>query len=285
VPHTSPIRRVIVAVLDGLRADAVDSLELRHWNRLAAMGVSSLAGTTVGPSVTAAAMGSLLTGVPPAVHGLQCDRFHLPRPTQPLEPLPRVLARAGLPTSAFIRELPLLLRGLGRRLASHLGVDTACFAGRCCREILVSAWSHLARQERGLILLHWPDADREGHESGWMSPAYEEAAHRLDQALGLLAALADVEEDSGTLLIALADHGGGGVDPKGHDSNHPLDRTIPILLAGPAVTGNRLDEPSLLDVPATVLWALGVAIPEQYPGRPLVEAFVPTVALVAGGRR
>ena len=278
MPPTSPIRRVVVAVLDGLRADAVRTLELRHWHRLARLGVSSLAATTVGPSVTAAAMGSLLTGVAPEQHGLKSDRFHLPRPQEKLEPLPRALAAAGLPTSAFVRELPLLFRGLGRRIAGLLGVDTACFAGRCCREILVSAWTHLARQERGLLLLHWPDADREGHASGWMSPAYEQAAHRLDQALGLLAVLADVENDPGTMLIALADHGGGGVDPRDHASDHPLDRTIPLLIAGRAASGHDLDAPSLLDVPPTILWALGVPIPKSYTGRPLCEAFAPVAA-------
>jgi predicted AlkP superfamily pyrophosphatase or phosphodiesterase len=269
------VRRVVLVVLDGLRADAIDALELRHWKRLATTGSSSRLATTVAPSVTAACMASLLTGVPPQVHGLGSSRFHLPKSRGPVDPLPRVLAEAGQPTSGFVREVPLVLRGVGRRIARHLGVATASFRGTCCREILFAAWSQLASQERGLVLLHWPDADAAGHAHGWMSGAYAEAAQRLDQALGLLAALADVEEDPGTLLVALADHGGGGRDPKDHDSDHPLDRTIPLLLAGHCVTGGELDDPTLLDVPATVLWALGVPLPASYQGRPLVEAFEP----------
>ena len=73
------IRRVVLVVLDGLRADAIPTFGLRCWQRLASLGASSLCGTTVAPSVTAAAMASLLTGAPPAVHGLRSDRFHLPR--------------------------------------------------------------------------------------------------------------------------------------------------------------------------------------------------------------
>jgi hypothetical protein len=276
------IRRVVLVVLDGLRADAIPTFGLRCWQRLASLGASSLCGTTVAPSVTAAAMASLLTGAPPAVHGLRSDRFHLPRSQGPLDPLPRVLAGAGLPTSGFIRRLPWMFRGLGKRLGRHLGVGTPCFAGRSSREILFAAWEQLAAQDRGLILLHWPDADLAGHEHGWMSEEYERAAHRLDQALGLLAALAGVEDDDGTLLIALADHGGGGLDPCDHNSDHPLDRTIPLLLAGPAVVGEELYEPSLLDVPATVLWALGVPLPDSYAGRPLLEAFAPALAVAQG---
>lgn len=281
--HRPEIRRVVLVVLDGLRADAISTLGLRCWQRLANFGASSLCGTTVAPSVTAAALASLLTGAPPAVHGLRSDRFHLPRSQGPLDPLPRVLANAGLPASGFIRRLPWMFRGLGKRLARHLGVGTACFAGRSSREILFAAWEQLAVQDRGLIFLHWPDADLAGHEHGWMSKEYARAAHRLDQALGLLAALAGVEEDEGTLLIALADHGGGGLDPRDHNSDHPLDRTIPLLLAGPAVAGEELYEPSLLDVPATILWALGIPLPDSYVGRPLYEAFTPAALALARG--
>ena len=275
------VRRVVLVVLDGLRADAIPALDLRCWQQLAMHGASSLTGTTVAPSVTAAAMASLLTGVAPEIHGLRSDRFHLPRPQGTLHPLPKVLARAGLPTSSFIRRLPLMFRGVGNRLARFLGVGVSSFSGRSCREILFAAWEQLLVQDRGLILLHWPDADLAGHAHGWMSEEYVRAAQRLDQALGLLAAMADVEGDSGTLLIALADHGGGGVNLRDHDSDHPLDRTIPLLLAGSAVCNDELYEPSILDVPATVLWALGVPLPASYSGRPLDEAFTPRAWAVA----
>ncbi len=266
------VRRVVLVVLDGLRADAISLLNLRCWNRLARSGASSITGTTVSPSVTAAAMASLLTGAPPEVHGLRSDRFHLPRNRGPVHPLPRVLADAGLPTSGFIAELPVLFRGLGKRIAQQLGVASPHFAGANAPEILFRARAQLAEQQRGLIFFHWPDCDRAGHEYGWMSHEYAYAAHRLDETLGLLASLSDVERDPGTLLIALADHGGGGVDPRNHESEHPVDRTIPLLLLGGGAAG-ELASPALLDVPATVLWALGVTRPASYVGRALVEAF------------
>jgi arylsulfatase A-like enzyme len=40
---------------------------------------------------------------------------------------------------------------------------------------------------------------------------------------------------------------------------------------------------SLLDVPPTVLHALGAAIPSSYPGRPLHEAFVGEAAEESAG--
>lgn len=267
---SSPVRRVVLVVLDGLRADAIDTLALPHLTRLRALGASTLAAETVAPSVTAAAMTSLLTGVPPTVHGLTSDRFHIPRTRARLQPLPRVLEHSGHPTSAFIREIPRLYRGLATRIVRQLGAGDARFVGHNAPEILLAARGTLARQRRGLILMHWPDADLAGHDHGWMSAPYVEAARRLDATLGLLAAFIEIERDPHTLLIALADHGGGGADPRDHDSPHPLDRTIPIVAVGGGVApGCSLGAASLLDVPATVLAALGVPQPAEYAGRPL----------------
>ena len=78
-------------------------------------------------------------------------------------------------------------------------------------------------------------------------------------------------EDSRTLLIALADHGGGGTVSTDHESDHPADRSIPIMCAGCGLgPGDLLDDARLVDIPATVLAALGVAIPSSYDGRPLL---------------
>ena len=280
--YASPlgVRRVIVVVLDGLRPDAISRFNLQHIERLSRGGAHTHCGITVSPSVTAAAMTSLFTGVTPTVHGVESDRFHVPSPRRALTPITELLADAGLPSSAFLAEIPFIFRGLARRFARTAGVGLVQFAGHSSAEILLAARSALTRQRRGLILFHWPDADRAGHEHGWMSAEYGDAARCLDASLGLLAAIAEIGRDPGTLLVALADHGGGGMVANDHNSPHPLDRTIPIVLAGSAVASGELAPfSSLIDVPATVLWALGVAVPPDYEGRVLLEAFAE--ALVA----
>jgi phosphopentomutase len=106
-----------------------------------------------------------------------------------------------------------------------------------------------------------------------MSPEYGLAAQEMDAALGSLVERLDLDDPS-TLLIALADHGGGGRNLRHHDSDHALDHTIPVVLAGGAVERGDLGAGvSLTDVPATVLWSLGLPIPESYAGRPLTQAF------------
>jgi arylsulfatase A-like enzyme len=121
-------------------------------------------------------------------------------------------------------------------------------------------------------MVYLPDCDRAGHAFGWMSAPYLSAASEVDTAIGLLA---DSATDS--LLIVLADHGGGGVHPTEHDEPHPLNDAIPMVLAGPHVRRHRvITEPtSLLDVPPTVLWALNVTIPASYEGTVIHQAFAP----------
>jgi phosphopentomutase len=188
--------------------------------------------------------------------------------------MPALLRAAGFPTSGFVAELPLLYRPIAGRIARFIGIDEVRCVGRSGPEVLLAARATLAAQRRGLVFMHWGDADRMGHAHGWMSPQYGDALRRLDQSLGALAAAVDIPDDQSTLLIALADHGGGGVRANDHNSHHPLDRTIPVLLAGGGVVPGALAPlVSLVDVPATVLWSLGVPIPQGYAGRPLIEAF------------
>ena len=270
----TPISRVIVVVLDGLRPDAINAFHLRHIQRLAHDGMSTLSASTVAPSVTAAAMTSLMTGVHPDVHGLQNDRFRIPKTTAPLFPLPQVLRDAGIPTFAFVRDLPLMARPLAHRIAKKLGVERVTCRGGTAPTVLMEAHRVMQTKKRGFFLLHWADADQAGHDFGWMSDKYREAARRLDASLGLLCALTNVAHDPSTLLIALADHGGGGAVQNDHDSDHPLDRTIPIFLCGGGVNRGRLPTgTNLVDVPATILHAFDVAIPSNYAGRPFVTAF------------
>ncbi len=103
-----------------------------------------------------------------------------------------------------------------------------------------------------------------------MSARYADAAATLDAALGQLMRMIDLC-DPRTALVVLADHGGGGRQLRHHDSDHPLDRTIPVILAGGAIRPAQLGtEVSLLDVPATILAMLGIPQPASYGGRALV---------------
>jgi arylsulfatase A-like enzyme len=269
--HYDPVvRRVVVVILDGLRPDAIQRFHLETLHRLMACGAWTLRGATVAPSVTTAAVTSLMTGVSPSTHGLAGDHLFIPRAKQHLTPLPRQLASSGLPSAGFMGQVPAIFRGVAARVGRRLGLDTLRLAGKGAAEVLVSAEPTLDTQRTGLVLLHWADADRAGHDFGWMSPEYADGCRQLDEALGRLNGIAD---DGETLFVGLADHGGGGRVPNDHESDHALDRTIPIVLWGAGVVQRQLGPAKLLDVPPTILTALGVGVPDTYEGRILWEAF------------
>lgn len=266
-------RRVILLVLDGLRPDAIERFGMTRLASLARRGAASMSATTVAPSVTAACMASLFSGVSPDRHGVNSSRFQLGRPREPLSLVPKVLHDAAMDSEAFMAQVPWFMSRIARRIAKALHVD-ATFAGRDSMEVLGAALPRLHAKRDGLLILHWPDGDNAGHAHGWMSGAYELAARRMDAALGSLIEAASLFERADTLLIVMADHGGGGAQSRDHDSAHPLDRTIPIIFAGGGLTPRTLREPvSLLDVPPTILWALGAPVPASYHGRPLIELF------------
>lgn len=266
-----PVRRVVLVVMDGLRPDAVRRFEMTTVARLAARGASTFHARTVRPSVTACAMTSLLTGAAPELHGMQSDQFRVPRPRGMLHPMPRVLAGHSLPTSAFMAHVSPLMRPFAHQAASILGIGEARFSGEDAHAIVEAARRQLSAQRRGLVVMHWPDADRAGHSSGWMSQDYGRAARSMDRALGTVTELIDLD-NPGELLVVVADHGGGGARPNEHDSEHPLDNLIPVLFAGGGVLAAPLAGPvSLLDVPATILWSLGVPRPASYAGRALTS--------------
>ena len=107
-----------------------------------------------------------------------------------------------------------------------------------------------------------------------MSPHYRAAARRLDAAMARLLDVSGVLDDPRAVLIALADHGGGGQRHDDHDSTHPHDVTIPIMMAGGQVRRGELPGGSSpIDVCATIPWLFGIAPPSGWSGRPLREAF------------
>jgi arylsulfatase A-like enzyme len=266
------ICRVIIVVLDGLRPDAIDTFALSNIRAMAQSGASTMRARTVSPSCTWPAITSLLSGMPPEVHGILRDSPHVPRPKTALEPLPALLSRAGYHSAVFMRALPALYRGTARLIAKGLGFGEARFAGRTATEVTMAASTNLRSQERGLIVLHWADADQAGESHGWMTREYGDACQRLDSAFGLLTQLTSCSSDPHTLLIALADHGGGGVTVNDHSEEHHLNWTIPLILGGGSVRCTPLEEAHLLDIPATAAWALGVTRPAAYAGRVLAEA-------------
>jgi predicted AlkP superfamily pyrophosphatase or phosphodiesterase len=267
------VARCVVVLTDGLRPDAITRTHMPALHALGHDYTRAANANTVRPSVTVAALASLATGVSPATHGLVEPGLGFLARLANLRPLARELSRARVPTLVGAGSLAARSRPVAWALTACAGVDRLLSAANAdAADIVAETLPHLGSDADGPLFtfIYLPDCDRTGHASGWMSPEYFAAASRVDSAIGALA-----ERLGDTLLIVLADHGGGGVSPNDHDAPHELNDRIPLVLAGPGVRRHCTitRDVSLLDVPPTVLHWFGVPAPASYEGRALLDAF------------
>jgi predicted AlkP superfamily pyrophosphatase or phosphodiesterase len=264
------VRRITVVLTDGLRPDAITAGDMPSLSALARDYTRVANARTVRPSATVAALASLATGVGPETHGLIEPGLGFLTRIGRLRPLARELSRHRMLTAVVTTEIATTARPIAAALTSAAGIGRLVGHGDRARDTALAARDVLAELEAGLLFVYLPDCDRAGHAHGWMSAPYFAAAAELDVAIGILAECA-----SDAPLIVVADHGGGGVRPREHDDPHPVNDWIPMVFAGDAVERRRVvgGPVSLLDLPPTILWWLGVPIPASYEGRVLVEAF------------
>jgi type I phosphodiesterase/nucleotide pyrophosphatase len=266
------MRRVILVLADGLRPDAITPIDMPSLDALSRTYTTALRASTVRPSRTVAALASLSTGVGPDTHGLIEPGLGFLRRLPTLQPLARELTRGGVASQVVASELLPSERAVLWALTKAAGLGRFQSAGLRAREVArAAARVSLAQPATGgLTFVYLNDCDMAGHAHGWMSPAYRQAAVEIDAAIGVLA---DVTEH--TLLIVMADHGGGGVSTHDHAEPHPINDHIPLILAGPDVTRRHQlkRQVSLLDIPPTLLWWFGLDVPVAYEGRVLTQAF------------
>ncbi|MCD6361971.1 MAG: sulfatase-like hydrolase/transferase, partial [Armatimonadetes bacterium] len=128
----------------------------------------------------------------------------------------------------------------------------------------------------------WADyevpGDLVGTEGDWREnfPDYLGCCNSLDENLGRVRALLDemgVADD--TLVIYTSDHGSHfrTRNSEYKRSCHDGCLRIPMVACGPGFTGGQVIDgiASLIDIPATLLTAAGVPVPDVYHGRPLQE--------------
>jgi predicted AlkP superfamily pyrophosphatase or phosphodiesterase len=265
--------RVVLVVIDGLRPDAITPQWMPNLAAFAAKAWQPRTAETVRPSVTVAALSSLATGVSPATHRLVDSGFTSLSQLRALRPLPVELRRVDVVTSVVTGELQAGTQFLVGGLLRLGGIERLIANGSHPRSVMTAVVEELGDSDtRRCVIGYLNDADIAGHAWGWMSQAYLTAAQSIDRALGRLSELA---AQPGTLVIVTADHGGGGVLASDHDHPHPLNERIPVLMGGMGLATMREGNApaSLLDIPPTILHAVGGRPPAQWEGRILSEAF------------
>ncbi len=272
---------VIVISIDGLRPDAIDRFDAETLQRLMRDGRFTLLANTIVPPKTLPSHASMLTGTPPAVHGITWnedmtgDHGYVRVPT-----IFGTARRRGLETAAFFSKTKfehLAQQGDFDFLQRPRGGILNIPAG----DVENAVEDYLESNKPNLLFVHLADVDFAGHRFGWMSYIYGRAVRVADDAVGEIVDDANAAFGCGNYtLIVTADHGGHG---RNHGLNQPSDRLIPWITWGKAVkdTGPIAQAVNTMDTAATALWLLGITPPAIMEGRPVTEAFADRPSIVA----
>jgi hypothetical protein len=250
-------RRVLLVSVDGLAPRVLEASDAPVLARLAREGTRARTARTVLPSITMTAHATLLSGLPPAGHGVFWNRYQ-PWSRVRVPTVYRACAEARLRCGLFAGKPKLV------HFAEHEDGVERFRLGADAEEVLREAAAYLRERDPDLVVVHLAEVDRTGHAKGWGSEAQLRAIARVDAALGaFLEVIGDASPRPFALLLT-ADHGGRGTR---HGSDHPDEAEVPWMLFGDQVpAGAELPEASALDAAPTLLALLGLDPPASWPG-------------------
>lgn len=262
--------KVILVVFDGCRPDALAKANTPAVDALWQAGAYTWTAQTVVPSWTLPTHMSMFRGVSPQRHGVQENKFN---PAAAAFPSIMDLARHNqLQTAMFYSWEEL------RDLSSH-GSLTMSYYRDCYttpgvdQMIAEHAAAHLVTDQPDLSLVYFCESDLTGHDHGWMSDEYIAAVENMDRALlHVVTSLQNVGVYEQYTWLMLADHGG---HDHSHGSDHIEDTTIPWILSGAGIkSGHAIQTPvRIIDTAATIAHVLGLALPSNWEGQPIWDAF------------
>ena len=261
-------RRVLLVVVDAMRADVFDSEPFAAMRAKYPDAVGGVVRTSP-ISMTTAGVRSMVTGTYPDLFDVLHNWGNI---ATPLPSVPAAAHRAGLVTATFgdsiWREMFPDDFVVAPRERHRPGFLYQLFAetipDKDAME-LFHTWSR-GGGVADFTVLHLVGLDHAGHRNGVKSGRYAEIVRRT--AAHLAAALADVPPN--TTVVITADH--GVTDSGGHGGASPRETDVPLFAFGPGlVPGARLSLHQI-DLAPTLSCLLGLPIPEGSLGRPAVEA-------------
>jgi arylsulfatase A-like enzyme len=257
----------MIISLDGMRPDAVTPQGTPSIFMLSRRGAYSWTAQTVLPSATLPGHASMLSGYDVPGHGLYWNDYIAARSHIRSATVFSIAHEHGFHTVMIVGKQKLLHIATPGTLDDFAEIRGSGDLQRADEAI------EIIFEGFGVFFVHFRGPDNAGHRYGWMSPGYLEVVGEADMCVGdLLDALRWTDLEDTRLVILTSDHGGHG---RTHGSDRPEDMTIPWIIAGPGVIpGLELtSEVRVYDTTATALWALGLPIPEDMDGMPVVEAF------------
>ena len=259
------IQRVIILSMDGLRPDAIELAPMPNLLDLMKTSAYSLTAQTVRPSATLPAHSSMLTGMCPSKHGVDWNDYIPQNGVAEGTDLFDLTHAAGMQNFMFVGKEKL------QQVTDAFNIDRFVYINDRDKVVMQTLLADFP-QDFDVLFIHFATTDDMGHVYGWLSPEQLSVVFRADEAIGeLFITLDERGLRDKTLLIVTADHGGHNLT---HGSSMPEDMTIPWIISGPGIRAEELTTPvHITDTAATAAYALGLSIPAEWDGVPVLEAF------------
>ena len=254
--------KVLLILCDGMRPDAMQTLDHPFYREMRAKGLWVRNVTTVMPSVTLPCHMSLFHSVDPTRHGT-VHNVYAPQ-VRPITGLCDQLRKFEKTCAMFynweqLRDIarPDSMMCSEYRSGHILGYPDACTQ---CTD---SAIDVIAKYQPDFTFLYFGYPDEAGHDHGWMTDEYMES---LGYCWDLIEKIARTLPENYDLIVT-ADHGG---HDRMHGTDAPEDMQIPLLLCGPDFAAGELDEANIKDIAPTVAALVGVPADCEWEGRSLL---------------
>jgi predicted AlkP superfamily pyrophosphatase or phosphodiesterase len=259
------IRRVIILSVDGLRPDAIELAPMPNLLGLMKVSAYSLTAQTVYPSSTLPAHSSMLTGLCLSKHGVDWNDY------LPQNGIAKGIDLFDLAHAAGMQNVMYVGKEKLQQVTDASNIDRFVFINDRDKVIMQNLLADFP-QNFGVLFIHFATTDDMGDVYGWLSPEQFSVIFRADEAIGeLLTALDTYGLRDETLFIITSDHGGHDMT---HGSSKPEDMTIPWIASGPGIQAGELTTLIYtMDTAATAAYALGLPIPAEWDGVPVLEAF------------
>lgn len=274
-PSPLNVKHVVLISIDGLRPDAISRNNAPHIYRMLQNGHHYTHARTINRSLTLPGHASMLTGLPVSIHQVFRNKTiegHLQYPT-----LPSILAKQNMKSAAFFSKKKMAYLFPPAYTDYQFGPGISGLEEKDTTAMQIAREFNLWWDSAGyhFTFVHIREPDRSGHAYGWMSDDYiNRAIPVADNAVG---AIVDTIKASRrrhqTLVIITADHGG---KDNSHWFSREEDLRIPWIASHPQLKSSNFSGEwvSTLDTAPTILYLLGIPVPDEWPGK-IVQGFRP----------
>ncbi len=266
------MNRVILIIIDGCRADALQQVQTANMDALIAAGSSCFGACTVIPPITLPCHFSLFTSSHPISHGIY-NNTGRPSPSPSVAGLIEVLAYHHRHSAAFFTWEHL--RNLWPPGAINFSLcSNVVQQGDSDRIIADLATDYIVEVQPDFCFIYLEQTDFVGHAEGWMSTGYLKAVETADKAVGsVLSGLQEAGLREDYHIIVQSDHGG---QENHHTKTQDAVMNIPWIAAGPSIrTGHIIQEPvSIVDTVPTIARIMGIPHHLAWEGKAVDEIFL-----------